>query len=463
MPFVTLIIPIYNAERYLRRCLDSVMEQTYADMEVLLMNDGSTDGSLAICREYEEKDLRFRTIDKENTGVSDTRNQAMLLARGTYLQFLDSDDWLTPDATESLAEAARADDCDLVVADFYRVNGKRYVEKKHIKKTHVMTREEFAMEMAEDPADFYYGVMWNKLYRKSILLEHQIQCDTSMNWCEDFVLNLQMIRHAERFRALQKPIYYYMKRKGSLVSTEAVSTEAVKVKFELLEKYRDLYQSIGLYEEHKLKINSYILAVAKDGAAGVMTPKSKKLSPENVIPDKEKPGYQHVEHTFEPVYDENSEILILGTFPSVKSRENNFYYGHPQNRFWKLIAGLTKESVPETIEEKKALLLKHHIAIWDVVQSCDIIGSSDSSIKNVVPADIAKILKESSVQRIYANGDKAYRLYKKYCEKETGKKAEKLPSTSPANAIFTLDRLTESWGAEIFGRTEENESVKGTV
>lgn len=267
----------------------------------------------------------------------------------------------------------------------------------------------------------------------------------------------------ERFRALQKPVYYYMKRKGSLVSTEAVSTEAVKVKFELLEKYRDLYQSIGLYEEHKLKINSYILAVAKDGAAGVMNPKSKKLSPENVIPDKEKPGYQHVEHTFEPVYDENSEILILGTFPSVKSRENNFYYGHPQNRFWKLIAGLTKESVPETIEEKKALLLKHHIAIWDVVQSCDIIGSSDSSIKNVVPADIAKILKESSVQRIYANGDKAYRLYKKYCEKETGKKAEKLPSTSPANAIFTLDRLTESWGAEIFGRTEENESVKGTV
>lgn len=160
---------------------------------------------------------------------------------------------------------------------------------------------------------------------------------------------------------------------------------------------------------------------------------------------------------------ENSEILILGTFPSVKSRENNFYYGHPQNRFWKLIAGLTREPVPETIEEKKALLLKHHIAIWDVVQSCDIIGSSDSSIKNVVPADIAKILKESSVQRIYANGDKAYRLYKKYCEKETGKKAEKLPSTSPANAIFTLDRLTESWGAEIFGRTEENESVKGTV
>ena len=168
-------------------------------------------------------------------------------------------------------------------------------------------------------------------------------------------------------------------------------------------------------------------------------------------------------HEFPPVYDENSEILILGSFPSVKSREMQFFYGHPQNRFWKVLAQVLNETVPQTIPEKKEMLLRHHIALWDVIASCDIAGSSDSSIKNVVPADIAKILKESSVQRIYANGDKAYRLYKKYCEKETGKKAEKLPSTSPANAIFTLDRLTESWGAEIFGRTEENESVKGTV
>ena len=172
--------------------------------------------------------------------------------------------------------------------------------------------------------------------------------------------------------------------------------------------------------------------------------------------------YEHIVHSFEPIFDSASQILILGTLPSVKSRETNFYYGHKQNRFWKVLAALFQEPIPETIDEKKHLLLRHHIAIWDVIQSCDIKGSSDSSIKNVVPADIAKILKESSVQRIYANGDKAYRLYKKYCEKETGKKAEKLPSTSPANAIFTLDRLTESWGAEIFGRTEENESVKGT-
>lgn len=455
MPLVTLIIPIYNAQRYLRRCLDSVAEQTFQDMEVLLLNDGSKDESLSICREYEQRDTRFRVIDKENSGVSDTRNLGMRLATGKYLQFMDSDDWLTKDAAESLVAAAEQDQCDFVIADFYRVNGEHYVEKQHIRKKTVMSREEFAMEMADDPADFYYGVMWNKLYRREIVEKYRLYCDTSLNWCEDFLFNLGFIRYGERFRALQKPIYYYMKRKGSLVATESLSVDAVRVKFELLERYKDLYQSMGLYEEHKLKINSYIVAIAKDGTVGRMNPKTQKLAPEDVIPEEERSRYQHVEHTFEPVYDERSEILILGTFPSVKSREQNFYYGHPQNRFWKVLAGLTGEEVPETIEEKKAMLLKHRIAVWDVIQSCDIIGSSDSSIKNVVPADIKKVLDNSSITRVFANGDKAYKLYKKYCLEETKTAAVKLPSTSPANAIFTLDRLTDVWGELIYERKEE--------
>lgn len=161
---------------------------------------------------------------------------------------------------------------------------------------------------------------------------------------------------------------------------------------------------------------------------------------------------KHVEHTFAPVYDQDSKLLILGTFPSVKSREQNFYYGHPQNRFWRVLARLTKEELPETIEEKKAMLLKHHIAVWDVIAGCDIIGSSDSSIKNVVPADIPGILKGSRITKIFANGDKAYKLYRKYCEKAAGIEAVKLPSSSPANAVFTLDRLTDVWGALIYNR-----------
>ena len=118
-------------------------------------------------------------------------------------------------------------------------------------------------------------------------------------------------------------------------------------------------------------------------------------------------GYEHIEHTFAPVYDADSLVLILGTLPSVKSRENHFYYGHKQNRFWKVMADLCGEPVPETIEEKKKMLLTHHIAIWDVIQSCDIKGSSDSSIRNVEPTDIRRILAESQITRIYANGNKA--------------------------------------------------------
>lgn len=156
--------------------------------------------------------------------------------------------------------------------------------------------------------------------------------------------------------------------------------------------------------------------------------------------------YTHIKHEFEPVFDENSKVLVLGTLPSVKSRENNFYYGHPQNRFWKLIAALCDEDiVPQTIEEKRKILLKHHIAVWDVISECDIIGSSDSSIKNVVPADLSVILDNTDIDRIYANGGKAYELYMKYQYGKIGREIIKLPSTSPANAAYSLERLLECW------------------
>ena len=155
--------------------------------------------------------------------------------------------------------------------------------------------------------------------------------------------------------------------------------------------------------------------------------------------------YEHIVHSFEPVYDKDSEILILGTLPSVKSRENNFYYGHKQNRFWKVLATLLKEPVPETIEEKKAMLLAHRIALWDVNQSCDIKGSSDSSIKNVQPTDIGMILEKTNMTQIYANGNKAGQLYKRYQFPITGIEATVLPSTSPANAAWSLARLCEAW------------------
>lgn len=156
--------------------------------------------------------------------------------------------------------------------------------------------------------------------------------------------------------------------------------------------------------------------------------------------------YETLTHAFGPVFDVRSRILILGSFPSVLSRKQSFYYGHPQNRFWKLLARLTDAPVPQTIEEKRAFLLQSRIAVWDVIYKCRIIGSSDSSIRDVVPNDIQKVLEQTQIETICANGGKAYELYQKYVFPQTGREAVKLPSTSPANASWSLERLTEAWG-----------------
>ena len=155
-----------------------------------------------------------------------------------------------------------------------------------------------------------------------------------------------------------------------------------------------------------------------------------------------------IKHTIAPVYDRNSRILILGSFPSVKSREQQFFYGHKQNRFWKVLAGVLGCEVPQTIEEKKEMLLANHIAVWDVIQSCEIEGSSDASIRDVIPNDLSEILATADIQTIYTNGGKAYELYKKYIYPVNGIEIQKLPSTSPASAGYSLERLKEAW-AEI--------------
>lgn len=152
-----------------------------------------------------------------------------------------------------------------------------------------------------------------------------------------------------------------------------------------------------------------------------------------------------IQHPIQPVFDNDSQILILGSFPSVKSREEGFFYGHPQNRFWRVLAAVCEDAVPVTIEEKKAFLHRNHIAVWDVIQSCDIEGSADSSIKNVVPNDLTGIMDSTNIGQIYVNGKKAEQLYKKYIFPRIGRKAICLPSTSPANAAWNLERLIKEW------------------
>lgn len=162
-------------------------------------------------------------------------------------------------------------------------------------------------------------------------------------------------------------------------------------------------------------------------------------------------------HSINPLFNENSEFLILGSFPSVKSREQGFYYGHPQNRFWRVMAKLCRCGVPETIEEKTKLILDNHFALWDVIHSCEIEGSSDSSISNVTVNNISPILNTAKIRKIFVNGKKAESLYKKYLEKEIGIVAVCLPSTSPANAAWSEERLFDCWqekmGNPIFRKT----------
>ncbi len=154
---------------------------------------------------------------------------------------------------------------------------------------------------------------------------------------------------------------------------------------------------------------------------------------------------QKLEHPFPPVVDEDCRILILGSFPSGKSREDGFYYGHPQNRFWKMLAAIYKEEIPTDIQKKRTLLLRHHIALWDVIASCEIVGSSDASVRNVVPVDISLITNVATIERVICNGKLAAKLYHQHLEKLIGLPAVAMPSTSPANASCSLEKLIQAW------------------
>ena len=284
---VSIIVPVYNASKTLRRCVDSVLKQEYADFELFLVDDGSQDDSGTICDEYAGKDPRVRVIHKANAGVSAARNDALDQARGEYLQFLDSDDWLSPDATRLLVRTAQETQCDLVIADFYRVSGERVSHKGEIDEEGVMSRETFAAYMMENPADYYYGVLWNKLFRRKIVEEYRLRMNEDLRWCEDFLFNLEYILHAETFAALREtfaalraPIYYYVKTKGSLVSQSMNLPNVIRMKLRVFEYYNDFYKHVldeGDYEKNRLKVYRFLVDTAGDES---LLPSLKKLGDE---------------------------------------------------------------------------------------------------------------------------------------------------------------------------------------
>lgn len=282
-PLVSVIVPIYNAQNNIVRCVESIRRQTYENLEILLLNDGSKDVSYPVCEMLSKADARIVLIDKENSGVSATRNLGMRMARGKYLQFVDADDTLEPFATELLVQRAEDNNADLVIAAYNRIvpykpkkeakldpllpNKKKQLTERLAKfqtfgflPMGFMTKEEFACGLMQEPASFYYGVMWNKLYRADLVRAHtDVRCSEEMTWSEDLYFNLTYIRYAERFFALTAPIYNYYDNPGSAVHLTKVRT-AITARTALFSYYKGLYEQLGLYEENKLQIFKYLIS-----------------------------------------------------------------------------------------------------------------------------------------------------------------------------------------------------------
>lgn len=282
-PLVSVIVPIYNAQNNIVRCVESIRRQTYENLEILLLNDGSKDVSYPVCEMLSKADARIVLIDKENSGVSATRNLGMRMARGKYLQFVDADDTLEPFATELLVQRAEDNNADLVIAAYNRIvpykpkkeakldpllpNKKKQLTERLAKfqtfgflPMGFMTKEEFACGLMQEPASFYYGVMWNKLYRADLVRAHtDVRCSEEMTWSEDLYFNLTYIRYAERFFALTAPIYNYYDNPGSAVHLTKVRT-AITARTALFSYYKKLYEQLGLYEENKLQIFKYLIS-----------------------------------------------------------------------------------------------------------------------------------------------------------------------------------------------------------
>ena len=263
-PLVSIIVPVYNGEKTIERCLRSIQNQSYSNIEVLVVNDGSSDHTERIIRKYVQRDSRFRYIEKENTGVSDSRNVAMAEAKGDYFQFVDGDDWLVKQATEEFVNTALTFGCDMVISDFYRVCGRRIYTKGHIDAGPVITRMKYAEYMMEAPANFYYGVLWNKFFRADIIRTFALKCSLQLDWCEDFQFNLEYLQYVGNVGVIRKPLYYYVKTKGSLVDTQVNFQQSIRTKRILFDHYRDLYKAIDLYEENKLRIQMFYLSFAHD-------------------------------------------------------------------------------------------------------------------------------------------------------------------------------------------------------
>ncbi len=267
MTKLSIIVPVYNAQASLARCIESVLKQDFTDWELLLIDDGSHDDSPKIMDDYAASDSRIKAVHKTNSGVSATRNRALAMAKGRYIQFMDADDWLALEASKLLVRAMGSGQTDMVVADFYRVVGENVSKKGSISKACVLSRNDYADEMMKSPADFYYGVLWNKLYKKSIIDRYALRMDENVCYCEDLLFNMEYLLHVRSVAVLKVPVYYYVKTEGSLVEKSMNVPALIQMKRNVITYYNDFYKSILTESDYRKRmpiIYGFLLAVGSD-------------------------------------------------------------------------------------------------------------------------------------------------------------------------------------------------------
>lgn len=282
---VSVVIPVYNAEKTVERCVRSVLDQEFQDLELIAVDDGSKDASGKILDEIAEKDSRLHVVHVENGGVSRARNIGLSLIQGEYVQFLDADDYIPMESTKLLVRTMERSQCDLVIADFYRVVGDKVARKGSIRSDALLTLQEFATMMMESPSDFYYGVLWNKLYRSSILLENDLKMDEDLNYCEDFIFNMEYLLHTKTINPLPVPVYYYIKTEGSLVSQSMTLTKVVSTKINVYSYYNNFFRNVldeKQYRKDRLAIAGYLVNSASDDHAPGFLPGTRKLGNETI-------------------------------------------------------------------------------------------------------------------------------------------------------------------------------------
>jgi glycosyltransferase involved in cell wall biosynthesis len=279
-PLVSVIVPVYNSQDHIVRCIKSITNQTYRNLQIIFIDDGSTDDSLDLLQDAAATDSRIQVVPKPNGGPSTARNMGMDLARGEWLHFHDSDDWMPPRAIEMMVDATRYDEVDMVVGSFYRVLGSRcQVMRKFT--TGVISYVEYLNALAKRPANFYFAAFWNKLMRRSIFEDNHMRLDETIRFGEDHLLMLEYLMHIRKVFVLDEPIYYYLDRPGSLLHQGLTPLGIAKNKAAIYETYARTCRRAGIGDtlSGKLLVAAFLIAPATDGT---VLPFARKLTDSDI-------------------------------------------------------------------------------------------------------------------------------------------------------------------------------------